>query len=251
VALDRAAFERAIRQAEAHERRRIEAYNRQVDQHNQRERERVRENERRIAEHNRKVEAHNQRVLSEYNRQIQQVNAHNQAAFSEMNQRLRVAESGPRYTIAERALADRIQQAIVQIDGREWDVFLSYARIDGAEVGELLYTELKTLGMRVWFDEVTIAAGKSQSRQMDQGLSKARAGVVLLTPAYVAGRFWTERELGALLHKDTLIPVLHEVTFGEVAEYSGILPDLAGFETSRDSVGTIAQKIASAVMVAQ
>lgn len=61
-------------------------------------------------------------------------------------------------------------------------------------------------------------------------------------------RFWTERELGALLHKETLIPVLHGVTIEEVAEYSGILPDLAGFETSRDSIEVIAQKIVAAVV---
>ena len=74
------------------------------------------------------------------------------------------------------------------------------------------------------------------------------SGIALLTPAYVAGRFWTERELGALLPKETLIPVLHEVTFEQVAEYSGILPDLAGFETARDSIEVIAQKIAAAVL---
>lgn len=66
----------------------------------------------------------------------------------------------------------------------------------------------------------------------------------------MVGRFWTERELGALLHKETLIPVLHGVTFNEVAQYSGILPDLAGFETSRDSVEVIAEKIAAAVVAA-
>lgn len=71
----------------------------------------------------------------------------------------------------------------------------------------------------------------------------------MLTPAYLTGRFWTERELGALLHKETLIPVLHSVTFAEVKEYSGILPDLAGFETARDSVEDIAEKIAAAVMI--
>jgi hypothetical protein len=45
-----------------------------------------------------------------------------------------------------------------------------------------------------------------------------------------------------------LIPVLHDVTFAEVAEYSGILPDLAGFETARDSIEVIAGKIAAAVV---
>jgi hypothetical protein len=106
---------------------------------------------------------------------------------------------------------------------------------------------LQRLGVTVWFDELAIQPGKSQSLQMDQGLRKARAGVVLLTPAYLTGRFWTERELGALLHKSTLIPVLHNVTFSDVREYSGILPDLAGFETARDTAADIAAKIAAAV----
>jgi hypothetical protein len=56
--------------------------------------------------------------------------------------------------------------------------------------------------------------------------------------------------LGALLHKETLIPVLHEVTFQDVTEYSGILPDLAGFQTATDSVEVIAQKIAAALIPA-
>lgn len=91
--------------------------------------------------------------------------------------------------------------------------------------------------------------GRSQSLQMDAGLRKARSGIALLTPAYLAGRFWTERELGALLSKDTLIPVLHNVTFEDVRQYSGILPDLAGFSTDRDSIQDIASKIAAAVIV--
>lgn len=102
--------------------------------------------------------------------------------------------------------------------------------------------------MAVWFDEVAIVPGKSQSLQMDAGLRKARTGIALLTPSYLTGRFWTERELGALLNKSTLIPVLHGVTFDDVKQYSGILPDLAGFTTSHDSVTGIAEKIAAAIL---
>jgi hypothetical protein len=127
-------------------------------------------------------------------------------------------------------------------------LFCSYARIDGADVAKELHSELESLGLNVWFDEVAIKPGKSLALQMDQGLRTARAGVVVLTPAYLTGRFWTERELGALLHKETLIPVLHGVTFADVKEYSGILPDLAGFSTGQDSVAEIAAKIASAVI---
>lgn len=229
-----------------------------------------RENKRRVEEHNRRVEQHNRQVAQEaqrrvdaYNREVarvnaqnQQVNQHNQrsnaqnrAAVAEINRRLRAASSaGPRYTPEEQSLADRIQEQAALHPDREWDAFLSYARIDGAEVGLALRDALDGLGVAVWFDELAITPGQSQSLQMDRGLRSARCGIALLTPAYLAGRFWTERELGALLHKATLIPVLHKVSFAQVAEYSGILPDLAGFETSRDSVEVIAEKIAAAVL---
>ncbi|OHU66165.1 hypothetical protein BKG85_02790 [Mycobacteroides chelonae] len=145
-------------------------------------------------------------------------------------------------------MAQRVATAVAAQDAREWDVFLSYAQIDGAEVGRQLCAHLQDRGVRVWFDEVALKPGVSQALQMDKGLARAHCGVALLTPAYIAGRFWTERELGVLLGKKTLIPVLHGVTFKQVAEYSGILPDLVGFETTGHSVAEIADKIAEAVL---
>jgi hypothetical protein len=235
-----AEWRRAVGRAEQEAKRQIDAYNREVERHN-------REVQRRIDEHNRKAEQHNRKVIADYNRDVARVNAHNAAVGEELKRQLRSASSGPRYTPAEQALADRVQLAVQEQEDREWDAFLSYARIDGAEIGTSLREHLQALGISVWFDAIAIKPGRSQARQMDQGLQKARAGIALLTQAYLVGRFWTERELGALLHKETLIPVLHGVTFAEVAEYSGILPDLAGFETTRDSVAVIAQKIAAAL----
>lgn len=202
--------------------RRVDAYNGKVDQ----------QNENAVADYNRKVDAHNRKT-----------DAHNKGVIADINRQLRAASSGPRYTENEQALADRLQYSLPDPDDREWDTFLSYARIDGADVAGALRNHLDALGVTVWFDALALTPGKSQALQMDKGLQKARAGIVLLSPAYVAGRFWTERELGALLGKETLIPVLHNVSFDEVAEYSGILPDLAGFQTARDSVELIAQKV--------
>lgn len=237
---DRQKFNRELRAAE---RKAQAAWKREVDRVN-------RENKRRVDAYNRKVDQHNNRVLADYNRRVDRVNRHNQAVFAELNKQLRAGSSTPRYTAAEEALADRVQHALAAQDQREWDAFLSYARLDGAKVGDELRQHLESLGVSVWFDAVAIEPGKSQSLQMDRGLQSARAGIALLTPAYLAGRFWTERELGALLHKETLIPVLHEVTFQDVTEYSGILPDLAGFQTATDSVEVIAQKIAAALIPA-
>lgn len=238
-------FNRKMREAQ---RKAQQQLNREIDRVN-------RVNKKAVDDYNRKAEAHNKKVIADYNSRVRDQNrkaaAHNKRVISDINRQLRSATSGVRYTEQERLLADRVHQSVATLDSREYDTFLSYARIDGAEVATALRDALEDLGVAVWFDEVAIAPGRSQSLQMDAGLRKARSGIALLTPAYLAGRFWTERELGALLSKETLIPVLHSVTFDDVKQYSGILPDLAGFTTAQDSISDIAQKIAAAVLVEQ
>ncbi|WP_252976037.1 toll/interleukin-1 receptor domain-containing protein [Janibacter melonis] len=234
-------------QVRAAQRRAEQQFKREVDRVN-------RANKKAVDDHNRKAEAHNRRVIADYNRQVdahnRKADAHNRRVIDDLHRQLSAGRSTTvRYTEPERRLADRVHDAVAQVDPKEYDTFLSYARIDGSEVAAELRAALEDLGVAVWFDHVSIQAGKSQSLQMDQGLRKARSGIALLTPAYLAGRFWTERELGALLGKSTLIPVLHNVTFKDVQEYSGILPDLAGFTTATDSVNDIARKIAAAVTV--
>lgn len=221
----------------------VEDYNRKVEQHNWREVERVnRENKKAVDDYNRRVDQHNR-----------EADRHNQQVVADLNRRLAAT---PRtktvnYQPVERELVERVHGAIDFDDGRDYDVFLSYARIDGEATAKALADALEARGVSVWFDAVAIQPGKSQSLQMDAGLRKARAGIAVLTAAYLAGRFWTQRELGALLNKPTLIPVLHEVTFDDVKEYSGILPDLAGFTTEHDHIDTIADKIAPAVARAE
>ena len=234
---------RKLREAQ---RRREQQIKREIDRVN-------RANKKAVDDYNRKVDAHNRKVISDANSRIRDYNrkaeAHNKKVLAELNRALRSSSSQIHYTEQERLLADRVHNAVAATDTREYDTFLSYARIDGANVAGDLRDSLENLGVAVWFDEVAIMPGKSQSLQMDAGLRKARSGVALLTPAYLAGRFWTERELGALLSKETLIPVLHNVTFEDVKQYSGILPDLAGFTTAQDSVESIAKKIAAAILI--
>ena len=236
----------------------IRAAQRRAEQQVKREIDRVnRANKKAVDDHNRKVDAHNKREIDRVNRankkavddHNRKAETHNRQVVNELSRRLR-ASTGVRYTDEERRLAERVHEAVALVDPRDYDSFLSYARLDGEAVARELRDALEQRGVAVWFDAVAIQPGKSQALQMDQGLRKARSGIALLTPAYLAGRFWTERELGALLSKSTLIPVLHNVTFDDVADYSGILPDLAGFTTAQDSVSDIAEKIASAVLIA-
>jgi hypothetical protein len=244
----------AQRRAEQEINRQLREAQRRAEQEFKREVDRVnRVNQRAVDDYNRRAEAHNRKVIADYNSRITDHNrkaeAQNKQVIADLNRQLRSASSGIQYTEPERRLADRVHEAVATLDSREYDSFLSYARIDGAEVAGELRSNLDNLGVAVWFDEVAIVPGRSQSLQMDAGLRKARSGIALLTPAYLAGRFWTERELGALLSKETLIPVLHNVTFEDVKQYSGILPDLAGFTTKQDSIADIAKKIAAAVLI--
>jgi ribosomal protein L17 len=224
----------------------MRAAQRQVEQQSRRE---VNQVNQKLQTEARKVDQHNRRVIADYNRHVDATNRHNEQVVNRLNQQL-AAASRPRtvtYTVEERRLVDRVQEATLHQDEREYDIFLSYARIDGSEVAQALRDALTRLGVSVWHDELAIKPGKSMALQVDHGLRRARAGIALLTPVYLTGRFWTERELGALLHKAMLIPVLHNVTFADVKEYSGILPDLAGFTTDHDSVAVIAEKIAEAI----
>ncbi|WP_327025192.1 toll/interleukin-1 receptor domain-containing protein [Micromonospora sp. NBC_01739] len=249
------AFNRQVRQALQKAEREMNQELRRVQQQAEREmRRQIANAQREVDAENRRIEARNRTAINNYNRAVEQdkrrADTHNQKVIGEINRRLSAASRPQvqvRYTQAEQELVDRVHAAL-PVDGREHDLFCSYARIDGADVAEQLYAELTALDLDVWLDKAEIKPGKSMARQMDNGLRLASAGVVVLTPAYLAGRFWTERELGALLHKDTVIPVLHKVTFADVREFSAILQDLAGFTTAEDSVAQIAAKIASAVL---
>src|SRR5699024_724163 len=112
------------------------------------------------------AENFNQQVKN-HNKEIRRVNAHNERVIGDLQKRLRTTDSGPRYTPSEQALADRVQASLISQDERDWDIFLSYARIDGSGVAEELRLKLEELKIRVWFEEVAIIPGKSQSLQMD------------------------------------------------------------------------------------
>jgi hypothetical protein len=241
------------RNVERAQKKTVDDFNREVrkiNAANQAQVKAVNEYNRKIAERNKANFQRVQTFNSEVNRQNTQNDNNSKRLLSDIKQQLRSPSSSIRYTPTEERLADRVYEAVSKSDSREYDVFLSYAKIDGYETASKLRDELEKLEISVWFDEVAIIPGKSQSLQMDSGLKKAIAGIAVLTPAYLAGRFWTERELGVLLNKEILIPVLKGCTFEDVKEYSGILPDLAGFVIDLDeTVETVALKIAPAVKI--
>jgi hypothetical protein len=132
------------------------------------------------------------------------------------------------------------------------DLFLCHAWDDRRGVATELNKLLEGRGVSVWFSEKDILLGQPFMREIDRGLAKSRAGLVLITPALlerVDNRGVSDKELSELLARDLLIPVVHETTYEEVRKVSPLLGSRHGLNTAEDSMEVIATKIAELVHV--
>lgn len=126
---------------------------------------------------------------------------------------------------------------------RERDIFLSHATADLALALDLR-RELERLGADVWVDEFNLGLGQNIVRAIDRGIARSRVGVVLVTRTVIEGRPWVEREFSALLDgKETVIPILHEVTLAQLRAYSPLLHLQKGLSTEGRTVDEIADLI--------
>jgi hypothetical protein len=120
-----------------------------------------------------------------------------------------------------------------------YDVFLSHASEDKMSFVLPLVDELERRGIIVWLDHQQLMLGDSLSEKIDEGLSEARFGVVVLSHAFFAKR-WPRRELDGLVTRETtsdtkvILPVWHGVTAEDVAKYS---PTLAGRLAAHSDAG--------------
>lgn len=127
------------------------------------------------------------------------------------------------------------------------DLFLCHAWDDRRGVATELCDQLEAEGVSVWFSEKDILLGQPFMREIDRGLAKSRAGLVLITPALlkrVDNRGVSDKELSELLARDQLIPVVHETTYEEIRKVSPLLGSRNGLDTAEDSMEVIATKIA-------
>ena len=130
------------------------------------------------------------------------------------------------------------------------DLFLCHAWDDRRRTAKELYDALEAIGVSVWFSEKHVLLGTPLMREIDRGLAKSRAGLVLVTPSFVkrlkaAGV--ADKELSALLARDMLVPVVHGITYEELRDESPLLASRSGLDTAEDSIAQIAVKISELV----
>ncbi len=130
---------------------------------------------------------------------------------------------------------------------REYDVFISHASEDKAEVVRPLATALRDGGLRVWFDEFELKIGDSLRRKIDTGLANSRFGVVILSKSFF-GKGWTNYELDGIVtravsNEQVLLPIWHDISKADVIKYSPSLADKLARNTATHTVEEIAIEI--------
>ena len=132
-----------------------------------------------------------------------------------------------------------------------YDAFLSHASEDKAAIATPLYKALTRARVSVWYDQSVLTLGDSLRRRIDEGLSRCRFGIVILSPKFFS-KDWPQRELDGLVARENasgqkaILPVWHKITKSQVANYSPTLADrLAG--NSKEGIPALVRKIKEAI----
>lgn len=134
---------------------------------------------------------------------------------------------------------------------KEYDVFISHASEDKDDVVRQLAISLREKGIKVWYDEFELKIGDRLRRKIDEGLSKSKFGIVVIS-RYFIQKGWTNYELDGLITKaisgqQILLPIWHNITKQEVIDYSPSLAEKVARNTSQDTLDEIAQEIADLI----
>lgn len=117
----------------------------------------------------------------------------------------------------------------------EWDVFVSHASEDKEAIATPLAEALRSIGLRVWYDDFSLRVGDSLRESIDRGLARSRYGVVILSGHFFS-KHWPTQELNGLETREVggqkvILPVWHGVGFAEVRGYSVTLADRIAVHT--------------------
>lgn len=130
---------------------------------------------------------------------------------------------------------------------KEFDFFISHASEDKDEIVRDLADALKENGFEVWYDEFELKIGDSLRKKIDNGLSKSRFGIVIISPSFVK-KNWTEYELNGMVAREmnghkVILPIWHKISKDEVLKFSPSLADKMALNTSTHTIQDIVNSL--------
>lgn len=162
------------------------------------------------------------------------------------------AGSSVSYTPAEVRALTPVRETVEKLTPvpERRDFFLCHAWDDRAGAAKELYDQLQARRVSVWFSEVDVRLGTQLLREIDKGLAKSKAGIVLVTPALLLrlkGESIADKELSVLLAREQLVPVVHGTTYEALREVSPMLASRSGLSTGENTMGEVAAKLGELV----
>lgn len=112
-----------------------------------------------------------------------------------------------------------------------YDAFICHASEDKVGFVRQLAEELSKHHLEIWYDEFSLTVGDSLREKIDEGLSKSRFGIVILSPHFFT-KGWTKKELNGLFtrqlseDKQIVLPIWHNIGRDEVIKHSPMLADM-------------------------
>ncbi|WP_373653274.1 toll/interleukin-1 receptor domain-containing protein [Schlesneria sp. DSM 10557] len=134
---------------------------------------------------------------------------------------------------------------------KQWDAFISHASEDKVDFVLPLAEKLRSLGLKIWLDRFEIKVGDSLRGKIEEGLSRSRFGIVVLSPAFFA-KHWTKKELDGLAaleeegHK-VILPIWRNLRKSEVTNHAPMLAGLYALQ-SIDGVDEVAKQLAAVIL---
>ena len=99
----------------------------------------------------------------------------------------------------------------------EYDVFISHANKDKADLIEELYQSLSKLGISIFYDKESLEWGDNWKERILNGTKKAEFAIIVISENFF-DREWTERELSEFLNRQNrngqklILPIIHNIT---------------------------------------
>lgn len=118
----------------------------------------------------------------------------------------------------------------------EWDVFISHASEDKAEVALPLAERLRAEGLRVWLDSFELTVGDSLRQSIERGLAGSRFGIAIISSSFLQ-KHWPQAELDGLAAREAagvkvILPVWHRVDEASIRAQSPMLAGLLAVKTA-------------------
>jgi RNA-directed DNA polymerase len=143
-------------------------------------------------------------------------------------------------------------QAIMEKENNELDMrdlFISHASEDKTDFVRPLVQALIHEGVSVWYDEFELMIGDDLLAKINDGLTKSRYGIVVLSPNFFnVKKTWPDREVGAMFaledadKRHRVLPIWHKVEQPTVAAKNPILAGKVAWKTSEFTPAQLAVK---------